>query len=247
LEELIGSYDLPAAIATIGASAAAISVSRVFLGQLPDFRVPQLGFVGLGVLPISCLGGVAVGVLGVLYNLAILRALRLSARFSALNGAARAACIGAAVGLLGWFAPSIIGGGDPLTQRALDGTMLAGTLVAVFVIRFLLGPISYATRAPGGLFAPMLTIGSQAGLLLFMAWTRVVPATAVLPQHFSTVAMAAFFGAVVRSPIAGIILAVELTGSFSLFLPMLGATFAAVTTATLLKSPPIYDSLRDIR
>ena len=247
LEELVGSYDLPASITTIGASAAAISVSRVFLGQLPDFQVRELGFVGLGVLPISCLGGVAVGVLGVLYNQAILRALHLSARFSSLNGGARAACIGAAVGLLGWFAPSMIGGGDPLTQRVLDGTMLAGPLVAVFVIRFLLGPISYAARTPGGLFAPMLTIGSQAGLLLFMAWTRVVPATAALPQQFSTVGIAAFFGAVVRSPIAGIILAVELTGSFSLFLPMLGATFAAVTTATLLKNPPIYDSLRDIR
>jgi chloride channel protein, CIC family len=247
LEELIGSYDLPAAITTIGASAAAISVSRVFLGQLPDFRVRELGFVGLGVLPISCVGGIAIGVLGVLYNQAILRALHLSARFSTLNGAARAACIGAAVGLLGWFAPSIIGGGDPLTQRVLDGTMLTGSLVAVFVIRFLLGPISYAARTPGGLFAPMLTIGSQAGLLLFMAWTGVVPATAALPEHFSTVGIAAFFGAVVRSPIAGIILAVELTGSFSMFLPMLGATFAAVTTATLLKNPPIYESLRDVR
>jgi len=190
---------------------------------------------------------VAVGVLGVLYNRAILRALHLSARFSALNGAARAACIGAAVGLLGWFAPSMIGGGDLLTQRVLDGTMLAGTLLTVFVIRFLLGPISYAARTPGGLFAPMLTIGSQAGLLLFIALTRVVPATTALPPQFSAVGIAAFFGAVVRSPIAGIILAVELTGSFSLFLPMLGATFAAVTTATLLKNPPIYESLRDVR
>jgi len=59
------------------------------------------------------------------------------------------------------------------------------------------------------------------------------------------VGMAAFFGAVVRAPITGIILIVELTGSSNYFLAMLGATYAAVTVATLLKDPPIYDSLRE--
>jgi hypothetical protein len=54
--------------------------------------------------------------------------------------------------------------------------------------------------------------------------------------------MAAFFGAVVRSPITGIILILELTGSSNYFLAMLGATLACVTVATLLKDPPIYDS-----
>ena len=246
LEELVGGYDLPVTITTIGASAAAICVSRVFLGQLPDFRVPPLDFVGFGFLPISLIGGVVIGLLGVAYNRAILAALNFCTRFSNLYGAVRAGCIGALIGLLGWLAPSVIGGGDPLTQRTLDGNLLGGTLVAVFVVRFLLGPISYAARTPGGLFAPMLTIGSQAGMLLFILWTHFVPTTTALPQQFAVVGMAAFFGAVVRAPIAGIILAVELTGSFSLFLPMLGTTFAAVTTATVLKVPPIYDSLRDV-
>ena len=246
LEELVGSYDLPVTITTIGASAAAICVSRVFLGQLPDFRVPPLDFVGFGFLPISLIGGVVIGLLGVAYNRAILAALNFCTRFSNLYGAVRAGCIGALIGLLGWLAPSVIGGGDPLTQRTLDGNLLGGTLVAVFVVRFLLGPVSYAARTPGGLFAPMLTIGSQAGMLLFILWTHFVPTTTALPQQFAVVGMAAFFGAVVRAPIAGIILAVELTGSFSLFLPMLGTTFAAVTTATVLKAPPIYDSLRDV-
>ena len=54
-------------------------------------------------------------------------------------------------------------------------------------------------------------------------------------------------GIVVRAPITGIILTVELTGSFSLFLPMLAATFAAIAIATLLKEPPIYESLSETR
>ena len=48
----------------------------------------------------------------------------------------------------------------------------------------------------------------------------------------------------VRAPLTGIILAIELTGSFTLFLPMLAACFAAMLIPTLLRSQPIYDSLR---
>ena len=57
--------------------------------------------------------------------------------------------------------------------------------------------------------------------------------------------MAAFFGAVVRAPVTGIILVIEMTGSFSLFLPMLGACFTAMVVPTLLGNEPIYESLRD--
>jgi CIC family chloride channel protein len=55
--------------------------------------------------------------------------------------------------------------------------------------------------------------------------------------------MAAFFTAVVRAPVTGIILVTEMTGSFTLLLPMLLACFAAITVPTLLGDPPIYDSL----
>jgi CIC family chloride channel protein len=56
--------------------------------------------------------------------------------------------------------------------------------------------------------------------------------------------MAAFFTAVVRAPLTGIVLVVEMTGSSTLLLPMLGACFAAMGTATWLRDAPIYDALR---
>jgi len=49
---------------------------------------------------------------------------------------------------------------------------------------------------------------------------------------------------VVRAPVTGIILVIEMTGTFTQFLPMLGACFAAMLVPTLLRDPPIYDSLR---
>lgn len=56
--------------------------------------------------------------------------------------------------------------------------------------------------------------------------------------------MAAFFAAVVRAPITGIILIIEMTGSFTLVLPMLSACFAAMVVPTLLDNEPIYEPFR---
>jgi CIC family chloride channel protein len=56
--------------------------------------------------------------------------------------------------------------------------------------------------------------------------------------------MAAFFTGVVRAPVTGIVLLIEMTAGFTLLLPMLGACFAAMLVPELLRSEPIDDSLR---
>jgi len=119
--------------------------------------------------------------------------------------------------------------------------------ILVFVLRFALGTVSYAAGTPGGLFAPMLVLGSQSGLLFGTACYHWFPAAGLNPTAFAVVGMAAFFAAVVRAPITGIILAIELTGSFTLLLPMLAACLAAMVVAILLNEPPIYESLRSSR
>jgi chloride channel protein, CIC family len=89
-------------------------------------------------------------------------------------------------------------------------------------------------------------VGAQAGTLFFMLSGHLFPYLNATSQHFAIIGIAAFFASVVRAPITGIILAVELTGGFSLFLPMLSATFAAIAIAALLKERPIYESLSEI-
>jgi CIC family chloride channel protein len=247
LEELVGRFDLAFTITTLGASTSAIYVSRILLGHSADFHVSPLAYLDFGVFPSVLLLGVLMGFLGVAYNRCILAALNLTSRFSKFRGTLRAAVIGALVAVVGWFMPLLIGAGDVLTQDVLDGRLLIGALLYGFVLHFFLGPASYATRTPGGLFAPMLAVGAQAGTLFFMLWAHFVPFLNATPQHYAIIGLAAFFASVVRTPLTGIILAVELTGSFALFLPMLGASFAAVTIASLLKSPPIYESLGQIR
>jgi CIC family chloride channel protein len=158
---------------------------------------------------------------------------------------ARAALVGIAVGALAWFAPELVGGGDALTQRALDAKEAPVLIVMVFVVRFALGPVCYAAGTPGGLFAPMLVLGAQIGVVFGWVCQQWLPGDAASSTAYAVVGMAAFFTAVVRAPLTGIVLAVEMTGCSTLLLPMLTSCFAAMATATLLRSPPIYDSLKE--
>jgi CIC family chloride channel protein len=118
--------------------------------------------------------------------------------------------VGAAVGILGWFAPDLIGGGDAITQSVLAGSASLAALPAVFLLRFALGAVSYAAGTPGGLFAPMLVLGAQFGFLSGAVCRTLLPYLDVQPEGFAIVGMAAFFAGVVRAPITGIVLATEI-------------------------------------
>ena len=245
LEELARRFDTRITIVTLGASAGAIAVARVFLGDAPDFHVEPIPYPSFGTVPVHLALGVVAGCLGVAYNRAILGTLGVADRLHRWPVELRAALVGAAVGMLAWFAPGIVGGGDAITQQTLSGTETVAMLSGVFFLRFGLGPLSYAVGTPGGLFAPILVLGSQSGALFANLCSQWFPTAAGNPTALGIVGMAAFFTAVVRAPVTGIILVTEMTGSFTLLLPMLSACFAAMLVPNLLRNAPIYDSLRD--
>lgn len=176
------------------------------------------------------------GAAGALYNAVNVGLLRLSDRLSGVSSVSRAAIIGAAVGLVAWFSPALVGGGDNLTQAILANRFAAGSLVAVFLARFLLGPWSYAAAAPGGIFAPLLVLGASAGALFAGVLNHYVPMLNLSPVAFAVVGMAALFSASVRAPLTGIVLTVEMTGRGDLTLALLGASLVAMVVAMLLKS-----------
>jgi chloride channel protein, CIC family len=219
--------------------------ARLLLGNGPDFQLEPLPYSGFGTVPIFLVLGALTGLIGVAYNHVLLGALAAAERLGRwLSGDVRAAMVGAGVGLLAWFGPGLVGGGDAITQRTLAGGDSMMVVGGVFLVRFGLGPVSYAAGTPGGLFAPMLVLGAQSGLVLGTLFCRWFPYLAERPAAFAIVGMAAFFTAIVRAPVTGIILVTEMTGCFTLLLPMLLACFAAMAVPTLLGNPPIYDSLR---
>ena len=244
LEELLRRFDTRITITTLGASAGAIAVARVLLGEAPDFHVEPLPYPGLGTVPIYLALGVVAGLLGVAYNHTLLGTLAAAEQLRRWPVELRAGLIGAAVGLLAWFAPDLVGGGDAITQRMLTGSEALVIVAFVFILRFGLGALSYAAGTPGGLFAPMLVLGSQSGLFFGTLCNYWFPSMAPQPTAFAVVGMASFFAAVVRAPVTGIVLVTEMTDSVILLLPMLGACFAAMLVPTVLGNAPIYDTLR---
>jgi CIC family chloride channel protein len=70
-----------------------------------------------------------------------------------------------------------------------------------------------------------------------------MPGIAVDPVSFAVVGMAAHFAAIVRAPLTGIVLIVEMTGGYELMLPLLIACLAAYAAADVLGDLPIYERL----
>jgi CIC family chloride channel protein len=245
LEELVRRFDTRIAIAALGASAGAIAVARILLGPAPDFQVEPLGYARLQVWPLFVALGAVAGLAATLYNSTLLGAVQMAERLGRWSTELQAGVIGGTLGMLAWFAPGLVGGGDQITQQVLAGEVAVALVPLAFLLRFGLGAVSYAAATPGGLFAPMLVLGAQLGVFFGALCRAVFPGLGVDPVAFAIVGMASFFTGVVQAPVTGIVLVTEMTAGFALLLPMLGACFAAMLVANLLGSAPIYDSLRE--
>ncbi len=245
LEELVQRFEHRMAIAALAASAAAIATARAILGDRTDFAVPPLDSVPTFGLPLFLVLGLVAGVLAVGYNRSLLATLSLFERLRAVPPEGRAAAVGAAVAAVAWFGPSWVGGGDGLTQSAVAGTQALAILPVLFMVRVVMGHASYAAGTPGGLFAPMLVLGAQSGLMFGAGCVALMPGLGIPVQAFAVVGMAALFTGIVRAPLTGMVLITEMTAAFNLLLPMLLACFAAMLVPTLLRNLPIYEALRD--
>jgi CIC family chloride channel protein len=244
VEELLHRFSARVFTAALVASITATIVLRLMLGNAPDFGTPRLDAISAVVLPEYLLLGLLAGFVGVAFNVSVLWTLRLADRAAGWPNGAKGFLVGAAAGLIAWFSPSVVGGGDNLTQFAITGRTAFSFIAWVLLIRFVLTMASYGSGAPGGIFAPLLVLGALLGnaFALVNSEFRHLPFE---PSAFAIVAMAACFTAIVRSPLTGVVLLLEMTGAWGLILPMMAASVTAYAIPELLRNPPIYDSLRE--
>lgn len=244
LEELTKSVRLRLAIVTLLSAGTAVAVMRLIIGNNPDYSVG----LNLGYSPwqlILFLGfGLLVGLLAAYYNKTIVACIELFDRFQSVPVLVRAGIVGAIVGLVGWFAPAIVGGGDNITQNILNGTYPLLLLVGILILRWFLGTVSYSVGAPGGLFAPLIVLGAACGALVGGTLSQLFPDAGINTVTFTLVGMSAFFVGVVRTPLTGIVLVVEMTAVTTQVIPMMISAAGVVFATTVLRSEPIYDTLR---
>jgi CIC family chloride channel protein len=234
-QAVFGSVFIAAVVADI--------VARFASGQLPVFRIPSYPVPDLKVLPAFAVLGILAALLGVAYNRSLIGTLDIAARIPPQWRIFAAGLVGALIGLVAWFSPQAVGGGHPLAETFLAGHTALAAIPLWFLLRFVLSMASYGTGAPGGIFAPLLVLGALIGLSVGEVTHLLFPHLVPEPAIFAVVGMAAYFTAIVRAPLTGIVLIVEMTGNYAQMLPLLVACFFAYIIAEALGEMPIYENL----
>jgi CIC family chloride channel protein len=187
--------------------------------------------------------GIIIGVCGAGFNTAMLGCLGISDRLSRTAMLLIASALGAAAGALMVIRAGYVGGGDRLIQIVFSSLPGLGFLLALLAVRALMTFLSYSTGVPGGIFAPMLALGTLIGIGFGFFGQALFPQAGLHPGAFAVAAMGGLFAATVRAPLTGIVLVAELTASFELLPQMIITCMTASITAQMLGSKPIYELL----
>ncbi|GIV89962.1 MAG: voltage gated Cl- channel protein [Chloroflexus sp.] len=249
LEELQRDFRPSVFGAAFVAAVVANVITRLFTGQLPVFAIPDYPIQPLSTLPVFIVLGIVCGVAGVVFNKVLLAMLEGVARLRPRQKLVYTMLTGLCVGLVGWWYPTLIGGGHHFTEDVLRGQIDLTLLPILLAIRFALTMLSYATGAPGGIFAPLLILGALIGYGVGETAHHIAPFLAPQAEVVGVVGMAALFTGIVRAPLTGIVLIAEMTGNYNQLLPLLLACFFAYAVAEVLRDRPIYEALlrRDLR
>ncbi len=250
IEEIMGDLKHRALAGIVMVAVIAAVIERSILGTSSLFQVPQHPEShALETLVLSLALGVIAGFVAHVFVETLLVAReqvkRVRGRYAFLMpglGGLATGCIGAAVfansGRLGIF-----GIGYEDLSAALFGSLGFGLLAALFIGKFTATIFSYASGGAGGIFAPTLFIGAMLGGLVGSVSELMAASDSSMPGTLALVGMGAMFAGVIRAPVTSILIIFELTGDYSLILPIMAANLSAYAIASKLRQVPIYEAL----
>ena len=203
------------------ASAAAAAMRRYIIGMGPLFPVPvHPAFIG----PQGLLGCVVAGVLA-----GALSALLTQAVYAAEDAFQHVpihwmwwpAIGGLVIGVGGWMFPQALGVGYDVIGDLLQGNVASRVIIGVLIVKSIIWSVSLGSGTSGGVLAPLLMMGGALGGV--EAW--MLPAEGA--GFWPLVSMGAILGGTMRSPLTGIVFALELTHDVNMMLPLLIAVTVA--------------------
>ena len=221
-------------------------VFRIFNGEGAVIEVGKLADAPVNTLWLYLLLGMLFGVVGVLFNTLIFKTQDM---FQRLHGGNLrkiliiGGVLGGVCGILGVIEPEAAGGGFNLIPIAAAGNYTVGMLLFIFITRVVTTLLCFGSGAPGGIFAPMLALGTLLGTAFGMASASLFPAYHLEAGTFAIAGMGALFAASVRAPLTGIVLVLEMTDNYQLILPMIITCLGATLLAQFLGGKPLYSSL----
>lgn len=244
LEEMQKTISPALLLTGITASITAATVTEVVFGMSPVFSMGYLLPLPLNLFDVLVVAGMVIGLLGRLFNIALAYSLNTYSRLG-LSGMKKPLVPLALAGILGFVLPEILGGGNLLVDSLVVTDYTIGFLCLLFVGKFLFTMICFGSGVPGGIFLPMLVLGAAGGAVL----AKLLVLAGLLPaMYYADIivfGMAAYFSSVVKSPVTGSILILEMTGSFQHMLALLVVSLTAYVISDLTGGRPVYDELLD--
>lgn len=221
-------------------------VYRYFNGERAIIDVGKLSDVPLNTLWLYLLLGIIFGAVGVMFNASIFRTQDLFMRFH--GGDWRklvliGGLLGGMCGLLALIHGEAVGGGFTLIPIAVAGNFSIGMLLFIFIARVITTLLCFGSGAPGGIFAPMLALGTILGTAFGLSCAHFFPQYSIDAGTFAIAGMGALFAASVRAPLTGIVLVLEMTDNYQLILPMIVTCLGATLIAQFLGGKPLYSAI----
>src|SRR5487761_1302557 len=238
-EVMVGSLALPVVLPALACCWIATATAWLYLpGHATYTDIPAYAFT-TPLLVWALLAGPLIGVIADDY-------VRLIGWDSHPRPSSRAALAAplAAFGVLGiisiWY-PQLLGNGKDMAHAAFTGTGGLTLLLVLFALKPLVTALCLGSGASGGLFTPTYATGAVLGGGLGIAWSLAWPGSPA--GAYALVGAAALLGAAMQAPLAGLVLALELTHSgFHIMVPMIAATVTATLVARIIDGYSIYSA-----
>ena len=153
---------------------------------------------------------------------------------------ARPAVGGVLLGGLLLALPEMYGVGYPVLAQGVAGTYALWFLVVLLVGKMVATSLTIGIGGSGGVFAPSLFIGAMLGGLYGGALHLAIPGLAGPVGAYGLIGMGAVFAGSARAPITAVIILFELTGEYTIILPLMAAIVLATGVSHLLSRDTIY-------
>lgn len=242
IEEVIGRWSAGILGSVVLSAISSVVVVRWFLGAQPLFRIPSITTARPSELLAYAILGVVGGLAAVIFAKAIgyfrprLRALpRWTLYF-------QPALAGLAIGLIGYLgAPQVMGAGYDYMDQAMHDQFTWKVLAILAGLKILATILSFVSGTPGGMFAPTLFIGAMLGGAVGGVERIFNPHLTGTTATYALVGMGVLFAGFLRAPMTSVFMVLEVSGNYSVIVPVILANGIAYVISRSLQPTPIFD------
>ncbi|MDE3180195.1 MAG: chloride channel protein [Acidobacteriota bacterium] len=243
IEEIIGLRSASVIGGIILAAVSSVAVMRAFLGSEPLFRIPAYHLAN----STEFLAYAVLGVVGGFSSLIFVKLVGyLRPRLKALprwTQYLQPGLAGLAVGVIGLRFPQVMGAGYYYIDQAMHGQYIWQILVFLAAFKILATTISFVSGTPGGMFAPTLFVGAMIGGAVGGVEHHFFPALTGPVGAYALVGMGTLFAGFIRAPMTSVFMVLEVSGNYSIILPVLVSNTIAYLISRKYQSVSLFDML----